>query len=223
MSDSSPSNTQPSPLTEDQLVVLGEANMQLNQFHRAAKAAHRAYVGLLVFGVFTTVPQFVAGAGFSFTGTIMGLWMIASGLVEYWGEKNIRRLRPGVFKKLMINQLLLGAMFVVISGWWVLQVALHNKSEIGAVNHVLGPIIGGGTGGSIGQVDFVIPLILYVTYGSVGAFGLVCQGSMAFYYARREKFLQAYLTETPQWVVRIQQTQFGPGKGKAVLSARSGI
>lgn len=186
--------------------------MRLRLFDRAAKAARRAYIGLFVFGVFTALPQFVPGAGFSLTGSIMGLWMIAAGCVEYWGEKNIHLLRPGVFKKLMINQLLLGAMFIVISGWWVLQVALNKGTETAALNHDLGPMLGGGAGGNIGQVDFAMLLILYVMYGSVGVFGLVCQGSMAYYYGRRERLLQTYLAETPQWIIRIQQSQSGGAK-----------
>jgi len=213
MSDSNPTKSQAGPLSEDQLVELGEANMRLVQFQRAAKAAHRAYLGLLIFGVFTAIPQFVPGAGFSLSGSIMGIWMIVAGFVEYWGERNIRRLQPGVFKKLMINQLLLGAMFIVISGWWMLQVALHKAAEVAAVNHVLGPLLGGGGGVSMSQADSAVLLALYVTYGSVGAFGLVCQGSMAFYYARRERLLQRYLAETAPWVVRIQQMQKQQGDG----------
>ncbi len=207
MSDSIPSKNQSSPLSEDQLVELGEANMRLRLINRAAKAARRAYVGLFVFGILTALPQFVPGAGFSFSGSIMGLWMIAAGCVEYWGEKNIHLLRPGVFKKLMINQLLLGAMFIVISGWWVLEVALNKRSETAALNHAIGPTLGGGAGGSIGHIDLILLLILYVMYGSVGAFGLVCQGSMAYYYGKRERLLQTYLAETPQWIIRIQQSQ----------------
>ncbi len=181
--------------------------MRLRLFNRAAKAAHRAYVGLFIFGILTALPQFVPGAGFSISGSIMGLWMIAAGCVEYWGEKNIHRLQPGVFKKLMINQLLLGAMFIIISGWWVLQVALNKQTETAALNHAIGPLMGGGAGGNIGHIDLILLLVLYVMYGSVGAFGLVCQGSMAYYYGKRERLLQTYISETPQWIIRIQQSQ----------------
>lgn len=206
------SNRKPAPLTEDQLVELGEANMRLRQFHRAARAAHRAAVGLLIFGVLTAIPQFVPGAGFSLSSSVMGLWMIVAGCVEYWGEQNILRLKPGVFRKLMANQLLLGAMFIVISGWWVLEVALSGSTHMARLNHVLGPYLGGGSVNISGQIDQIAKAVLYVAYGSIGAFGLVCQGSMAIYYAHRERLLHAYLTETPEWIVQIQQVQRMPGE-----------
>ena len=212
MSDLPIANSKPAPLTDDQLVELGEANMRLSRFHRAARAAHRAAVGLLIFGVLTAIPQFVPGAGFSFTASVMGVWMIVAGCVEYWGEQNILRLRSGVFKKLMMNQLLLGAMFIVISGWWMLGVAMSGNSQMAQLNHTLGPYLGGGSVNVSGQIDETVKACLYVMYGSVGAFGLICQGSMAIYYARRERLLQAYLTETPEWIVKIQQVQRMPGE-----------
>ena len=217
MSNTPKSSSKPAPLSEDQLVELGEANMRLRQFHRAARAARRAAVGLLVFGVLTAVPQFVPGAGFSLSASIMGLWMIAAGCVEYWGEQNILRLKPGVFKKLMTNQLLLGAMFIVISGWWMLEVALRGNAETAQLNHVLGPYMGAGAGNASQQIDQLATLCLYVMYGSVGAFGLICQGSMAIYYARRERMLQAYLTETPEWIIQIQQVQRMPGSPRTPM------
>ena len=195
------------PLNEEQLVELGEANLRLRKFNRAAVAAHRACAGLLVFGVLTALPQFIPGAGLSISASIMGLWMIAAGFVEYWGEQNIRRLRPGVFRKLMINQLLLGGMFIIISGWWMLEVALSQHSGAGQINHVLAPYVGGGGNGNLPiKIDQLVKLSEYVAYGSIGAFGLICQGSMAIYYAHRERLLNEYLRITPEWIVRVQKS-----------------
>jgi hypothetical protein len=101
----------------------------------------------------------------------------------------------------------------------MLEVAMRKNADLAQLNHTLGPYMGGGAVNMSGQIDSLVKLSEYIIYGSIGAFGLVCQGSMAFYYARRERLLKAYLAQTPDWIVQIQQAQRMPGEPRAPLRA----
>ncbi len=190
---------QESPLSQAQLAQIGEARMNASQILRAAQIAHREYVGLVIMGVLTA---FIAVyGGISISGLIMGIWMIVGGVIEHIGEQRIRRLNPNTFKTLCLNQLLLGAMFVVISAWWMLTVALGWDKDVVATGQALNNL-----GIAAQQMMPMIKLMLYAAYGSVGVFGIFWQGYLAWYYSRRQKQLVDYIAQTPRWILEMQQS-----------------
>ena len=122
------SNQQDGPLSQEQLAQIGEARMNASQILRAAQIAHREFVGLILMGALTAM--FSCYGGISISSLIMGLWMIVGGVIEHLGEQRIRRLDPDVFTTLSRNQLLLGIMFVVISAWWMLTIAMGSDKDL---------------------------------------------------------------------------------------------
>jgi hypothetical protein len=192
-------DTQESPLSQQQLAQIGEARMNASKILRAARIAHREYVGLLLMGVVTAM--FSCWGGISISSLIMGIWMIVGGIIEHLGEQRIRRLDPDVFKTLSINQLLLGAMFVIISAWWMLTLALGWNKDAGAAGTALN-----NSGIAAQQIMPLVKLILYAAYGSVGVFGIFWQGYLAWYYSRLQKRMLEYIDETPKWILDIQQS-----------------
>lgn len=199
MNSDSDSNTHESPLSHDQMAQLGEARMNALQILHAARIAHREFVGLFLMGALTALFAFFGGI--SISALIMGIWMMAAGIIEYRGEQRIRRLDPKVFKTLRVNQLLLGAMFVVISAWWMLTVALGWDKDIVTAGNTLNSM-----GIAAQQMMPMVKLMLYAAYGSVGVFGVVWQGYLAWYYSRRQKQLADYIEDTPPWILELQQS-----------------
>ncbi|MGC9260835.1 MAG: hypothetical protein ACP5I8_12295 [Phycisphaerae bacterium] len=193
-----------SPLSREQLSQIGVARMNAARILRASQIAHREYVGLVIMGVLTAM--FALYGGVSISALIMGIWMIVGGVVEHIGEQRIRRLDPSIFPLLSRNQLLLGAMFVVISAWWMLTIALGwDKDVVVMWLPVTGKALDN-LGVAAHQMMPMVKLIRYAAYGSVGVFGIFWQGYLAWYYRRRQQQLLEYIEETPKWIVDMQQS-----------------
>lgn len=173
--------------------------MNASQILRAARIAHREFVGLFLMGALTAFIAFYGGI--SISSLIMGVWMIIGGIIEHLGEQRIRRLDPNVFNTLRLNQLLLGAMFVVISAWWMLTIALGWDKDVVTAGKTLNSM-----GIAAEQMMPMVKLMLYAAYGSVGVFGIFWQGYLAWYYSRRQKQLTQYIQETPPWILEMQQS-----------------
>ncbi len=193
---------------------LGQARLRIAPVLRAARAAHRAFVSLVFCGVITALLAVVSGL--HFWALVMGLWMFAAGVIEYRGAEQIRRLRPKVFAKLRLNQLLLGAIFILIGGWWMLQLKLGFSGhwiDRGLDQYKSTLLSGTATSGGARQVGGLTHLVreamflmLYVAYGSIVAFGLIVQGWMAWYYTHRGRQLRTYLDQTPSWIIDLQRS-----------------
>ena len=193
------SNEDDSPLSQEQLAQIGEARMHASQLLRAAQNAHREFVGLILMGVVTAM--FSCWGGISISSLIMGLWMIVGGVIEHLGEQRIRRMDPDVFRTLSRNQILLGAMFVVISAWWCLTIALGSDKDLASTGATLTNL-----GIAANQMMPMVKLMLYGAYASVGVFGIGWQGYLAWYYNRRQKQMLEYIQETPKWILDMQQS-----------------
>ena len=193
------------PLTQEHLTQIGEARLRANGFLRAAVVAHRQMVGLVLMGVITTLLAFFGG--FSITAFVMGVWMTVAGVVEGVGEGQIRRLKPGVFKMLCINQLALAAMLVIISGWWVLRIKLGwEDQQLSQMTAGVSQLLGGAGSGSSQQIKSAFHLVAYAAYGSVGLLGLLEGGFTYLYYRYRGKQMDLYLNDTAAWILHLHQT-----------------
>ena len=197
-------------LSLEQKAQLQTAQKQLDAIMHAAEAAHREFVGQTLFGVITAVWPFIFG-GWDVSVLIMGIWMVAGGLVEGFGEKQIKRLNAKVFALLTVNQILLGLMFSVIGAWWIVEV--YNGRDIKDVNETakyFQPLVWAhqlvGNPVSHGQVVSWAKWTLYITYGSVVVFGFGWQGFMAGYYVYRGRQMARYLKATPKWILQKQRT-----------------
>lgn len=199
MKRSADSDENAGPLSQEQLAQIGEARMHASQLWRAARVAHREYVGLILMGVVTAM--FSCWGGISISSLIMGVWMIVGGVIEHRGEQRIRRMDPDVFRTLSRNQMLLGAMFVVISAWWCLTIALGTDKDLASTGATLSNL-----GIAEQQMMPMIKLMLYGAYASVGIFGIGWQGYLAWYYNRRQKEMIDYIQETPQWILDMQRS-----------------
>ncbi len=203
--DKPPTGPEGGPLTAEHHALIGEARLRANAVLRAAHVAHRQMIGLVLMGVPTIMLAFFGG--FSLTGLVMGLWMTVAGVLEGMGEARIRRLHPQVLKTLCINQLALGAMFVVISAWWMLQVKLGwDDKQLGQTSAGISQLVGGAGTASSPMLTSTFHLVAYAAYGSVFVGGLLECGLTALYYRYRARQLEKYLAETPDWIVAMHHS-----------------
>ena len=182
------------PLSPEQLQAFSAAHQRRRRIDRAAAVAtfngwsSGVFAVLtLPFALFSVVALFLA----------TGLGIIA--YHEFKGRRGLRQLNPRSPRLLGMNQIAFAAILIVYSLWCIFA-ALTGPSlyaeQIAAgpeMARVLGPIE---------DLSFTITLAVY---GSIIVGSVLFQGLNAMYYFTRSRHLQAYLTETPQWVIDLQR------------------
>jgi hypothetical protein len=51
--------------------------------------------------------------------------------------------------------------------------------------------------------------VSYGLYGGLILFAILAQGGTALYYFSREKYIRAYLEQTPDWIINMQKSPGG--------------
>ena len=64
-----------------------------------------------------------------------------------------------------------------------------------------GPEVAQFMAGYAGMVD----AISYLIYGTLALVAIFGQGGTALFYLSRKKYIEAYATQTPQWIIQAQQ------------------
>ncbi len=63
--------------------------------------------------------------------------------------------------------------------------------------------------GSLEEVDSLYSGVVVAFYGTIIALTVVVQGLNAFYYFSRRKYVDAYLRDTPDWVLDLERLASG--------------
>lgn len=185
------------PLTPEHYQQLTLASARAKKIHNAARVA--AFNGWVSAILAVCALPFAAFSITSFLATI-GLAVVAYN--EFRGRKLLLEFQPSATALLGWNQLGLLAMIVVYCLWMLYD----GTSGLGALagshtrtSHEL-------TGGlDAADIHRLIKIIFIVTYGTVIVSSLIFQGLNALYYFTRRKHVEAYLRETPQWVIDLQR------------------
>jgi hypothetical protein len=180
----------PGGLPPEHLRQLAEAR------HRAAKVRRAAFVATLdgwsigLFGALT----FLCGL-FSWIGLVLGGIMLGVALVELRGARRLRRLDPDAARTLGFNQIVLGSAllaYAIYSLWGVFR----DRSALLDQLAVNAPELAGM--GSLQTLARAIGILIYGTLAAVAIFG---QGATAWYYFSRRRHINAYLRDTPHWII----------------------
>ena len=132
-------------------------------------------------------------------GLVMGVGLALFAWNEFRGRTMLLRFELRGCRVLGWNQLGLMALVVGYAGWMLAQALWGPNPYQEAISReaeLAGPL------GSISQLHKLISLAVY---GGLIAGTLVFQGLNSLYYFTRRKHVTAYLRETPQWVVTLQQ------------------
>ncbi len=186
-------NVAPS-LSEENLRQLAGARAGGKKVRRAISVANfdgwsiGAFGGLtLLFGI--TDP----------TSIILGLGMLAVAWIELRGATALRRLEPQAARTLGMNQLALAALLILYSFWRIYTVSTGPgpyesiKAQDAQMARMLQPIE---------SLTRVVSLAVYVLLILIAIFA---QGGLALYYFSRVKHIEAYVSKTPPWIIKLQQ------------------
>ena len=182
-------------LSEDNLRELNAARAALRKLRRAAWLSKGDGWTMIIFAVLT----FVGGLG-SWSGVIMGVFFAFTGWIELRGSAQLRRLDPDGARRLGFNQITCGCGLGVYAIWQLCD-ELMGHGLTSAVMAQVGGMAATNTTAVAGLVHECV-VALYVSLLLIAIFG---SGLLAIYYFTREKYVRAYLAETPTWIIHLQQ------------------
>lgn len=179
-----------SPLAPEHLRAIELARTRSKKVRRAAGVAKGSGWTLAIFAVITMM-----GAVFGdVTSLVMGVALGALAFNELRGGKMIARYDAAGARVLGFNQLILGFVIVLYSGW-----SLYAASK----TPMLSQLEGGTTGDA--QIDATVQSIsdfaTYGLYGTLAGAGFIGCGLTALYYFTRARIVRDVVAETPPWVL----------------------
>jgi hypothetical protein len=185
----------PQPLSAEHLQQL-EAARKLGR--KIGKAVSVALFDGWAVATFATLT-FLLGL-MSIPGMLMGAGMGIVAWLELRGARGLRRLDPAAARLLGFNQVGLGSILIVYALWGIVRelTGVGEYAEMAAADPQLADMLK--------PVENITRMLsLGVNFGLI-AVALVAQGSLAAYYFTRIKYIRAYVTHTPAWIVAVQKT-----------------
>jgi hypothetical protein len=189
-----PAVVQRDPLSPADFEDLAQAGKRAAVLNRAIRIAHFNAWTLGILGGLSILIGI-----FDLESLVMGIALVALAFNESRGQTLLQRFDLKGPRVLGWNQVGLMLLLVAYGAWKLIAFktsANPYEKEIAAtpeLGHMLGPIV---------QMYGTISNWLY---GSLIAIAVLYQGGNALYYFSREKHLQAYLRETPAWVIKLRQ------------------
>jgi hypothetical protein len=186
------------PLTQEHHRELALATERAKRIRKAARVAN--FNGWTV-GIFAAASAPFALFSFSVAGLFVtaGLTLVAYN--EFRGRKRLLRFDPSSATLLGWNQLGLLALIVVYC-LWMLFTGLTGAGPFAAEMRA-DPDIAAAFGSL--KFDDLYKVLVVAVYGTVIVLTATFQGLNALYYFTRRKHLEAYLQETPDWVLDLQR------------------
>jgi len=188
-------------ITPEQLLEFQLAEVRAKKIRRAVSVAMTDGAIGMVLAVTATLSVCLDWSAL-FIGPALGLIAWNS----FRGARRLRRFDPAAPGILAWNQVILAAVIVVYCAW---QLISHFSGASGLSQELASAGLNEHDASAALGMD--LPKLERVLYG--GVYGLVIvgtllfQGLTAWYYLSRRKLLQAYLAETPAWVVDLQNAQ----------------
>ena len=176
-------------LTPEQRQALAAAKERSRPFMGAARTAT---FNIWTLGAFAAVT--ILFGLFSLTALVLGIGMAVVTWNEHKGRAMVRRFDPAGPRLLGRNQLGLMALIIVYALWSMYQTTAHPDPELAQMDQILG----GDTAGLVAE------LTIYVYLGVIVLTGIF-QGLLARYYFARIAMVEAYVRDTPVWVLEMQR------------------
>jgi hypothetical protein len=181
----------PAPLTADQLAEVSAANKRAVDILKAGRVASFNGWTIGTFGVISVL----FGLG-SLTALVVGVGLLVVAWNEFRGRNLLRGFELKGPRLLGRNQIGLMALIIAYCLWSIHHTIHHPSESIRQLEMVVG------AGGTVTQ------LVVW-GYAAVIVLSILAQGLNARYYFRRIDQLQAYLRDTPGWVVELQRATSG--------------
>ena len=184
------------PLSQSQQHEVATAHERAKKIRKAAGVA--GFNGWVT-GIFAVCSA--PFAVFSLPGFLVTVGLSVVAYNEFQGRKRLLKFDRKAPAFLGWNQV---AFLVLIVCYciWMLIVGLASDGPFAAelkAKPELGAVL------DTGEFDDLYRMLVVAVYGSVIALSCVFQGLNAFYYFSRRKYVNAYVEETPHWVLDLQR------------------
>lgn len=165
-----------------------------------AKERSRAFMGAVRTATFNiwTIGAFAAitilFGLFSLPALLLGIGMAVVTWNEYRGRAMVRRFDPAGPLLLGRNQLGLMGLIILYALWSMYRATNHPDPGLVQLDAVMG-----------GDVSGLVADLTILIYLAVIALTALFQGLLARYYFRRIEMVEAYVRDTPEWVLEMQR------------------
>lgn len=150
--------------------------------------------------IFAFLTLAFCSISFSALTLLLGVGMAMVAVYEFKGAAQLRKLDPTAPRRLAMNQLCFAGMLMAY-GLIMLISTLRNPPDLAAelgndpqVRQMIGPIT---------DLEQPLTILMYVIFIVAAVAG---PGLTSWYYASRRKYVEAYLAETPQWIIDLQRS-----------------
>jgi hypothetical protein len=184
-------------LTPDQLKQIADARLRSKKIRKGVSVA--IFDGWTV-GLFGGLTLLGGIFSFSLVALLLGAGMITVAYVELRGAKRMRLLDPQAPRMLAWNQVVLGGLLLAYASyslWTIYTGRTEMQSEIAKYPELTDVV---------GDMDRLAKLIGLLIYGTLMAVAIFGQGGTALFYLSRKKHIEAYLRETPHWIIEAQRS-----------------
>ena len=182
--------TAPQPLTPEQQKVLEQAGERARAFTGAARVA--AFNGWSI-GFFAAVTLLFGI--FNLTALVLGVGMAVVARNEFKGRAGTLAADPAGPGLLWRNQVGFMGLIIVYCLWSMYSTVANPDPQMAELTELLG-----------GDMDELVRSLTLTVYGAVIAATALFQGLNARYYFRRVAMIEEYLSETPAWVLELQES-----------------
>ncbi len=181
------------PLTQQHRHEVALANERAKKIRKAAGVAMFNGWATGIFAALSTPFALFSIDGFLVT---VGLSVIAYN--EFRGRKRLLQFDPLSPILLGWNQVGLMTLIIVYCLWMLLTSLTSADPFVAEV--AANPELAG----SLNQFDHLYKDLVVTVYGTVIVLSVIFQGLNALYYFTRRKHVEAYVQETPEWVLDLQ-------------------
>jgi hypothetical protein len=181
-------------LSPQQLAQIAEARQRRRKIHRAVVYALFDGWTIAIFAALTLLGGF-----FHWIGFVLGAAMALVALVELRGARGLKQLDVNAPRTLAINQLFLGGVllsYAIYSLWGIYHGRGTVASQLADYPELSALAI------DIDQLEKLLAWLIYGTLAAVAVFGM---GGTALFYLSRRRHVEAYLRQTPQWIIEAQR------------------
>lgn len=178
---------EPEPLSPRQKAALTRGRRQLKSVLRPARVAAITAGSVAVFGALSLLWGLVGGGG----SLVIGAALLAVAWNERRGLERVRQLDPEGARILGWNQLVLAGVVVGYSLLAIQRAQAGPGPEVRELEELVGY-----------PTDLIAELTTMV-YGGVIVIVGVFQGLLARFHFQRQSSIEAYVRETPDWVVEV--------------------
>jgi hypothetical protein len=187
-------STSGSPLSPEHLRELELARARSKKIRRAAGVA--MFNGWTV-GGFAALSLLIGL--FSLTSLLIGVALAAVTYNEFAGAKMLRRLDLRAPRRLALGQLGLCGVLITYALWSIYSLQTGPSSYEAA-------LAAGGQGAAlVGSIQQFEQAVTYAVYGGLIVGSILFQGGTAWYYFSRMKYVRAYVSETPPWIIELER------------------